>query len=439
MYPDRSTFSLLLLAGIFGIGLISADTFLPHTYTKFALAATVNVNEIKQKIDNSTANIKQLEQEIAHYQNQINDTSKQANTLKNTIQTLDISKKKISTSIILTQDKIKLTNNQISQLNQDIRSKEQQIGKNYDSVGISIKTIYKDSSESIIETLLSSNSLAAFSNNIDTLSRLQIQVRKHISNLTANKKDLERTKRSLEGKKTDLVTYTGDLSDQKRLVESTAQEKSSLLAQTKNQESAYRTILQNKQLQKEQFEKELYAYESALKINVDPNSIPSSGSGVLTWPLDKITITQYFGNTAFATKNAQIYNGKGHTGVDFGAPVGTKVKAALDGVVIGTGNTDEVRTCYSYGKWVFIKHPDGLSTLYAHLSLINVSTGDNVSTGQIIGYSGNTGYSTGPHLHFGVYASQGVRVTRFDNSKNCKGVLIPLADPSAYLNPLSFL
>jgi murein DD-endopeptidase MepM/ murein hydrolase activator NlpD len=155
--------------------------------------------------------------------------------------------------------------------------------------------------------------------------------------------------------------------------------------------------------------------------------------------LGKVIITQYFGNTEFATKNAQIYNGKGHTGVDFGASVGTPVKAAMDGIVTGVGNTDLVRTCYSYGKWIFIKHPNGLSTLYAHLSNQTVQDGQTVSTGQTIGYSGNTGYSTGPHLHFGVYATQGVRVTSFDNSINCKGVVLPLADPKAYLNPLSFL
>ena len=86
-----------------------------------------------------------------------------------------------------------------------------------------------------------------------------------------------------------------------------------------------------------------------------------------------------------------------------------------------------------------VKHPNGLSTLYAHLSLQTVSIGEVVSSGQVIGYSGNTGYSTGPHLHFGVYATQGVEIKTFDSSKNCKGATVPLADLKAYLNPLSYL
>jgi murein DD-endopeptidase MepM/ murein hydrolase activator NlpD len=113
--------------------------------------------------------------------------------------------------------------------------------------------------------------------------------------------------------------------------------------------------------------------------------------------------------------------------------------AAMSGKIIGISNTDLVPGCYSYGQWIMIKHPNGLSTLYAHLSVESVAVGDTVATGQIIGYSGNTGYTTGPHLHFGVYASDGVQIKKFDTSINCKGATIPVADFKAYLNPLSYL
>ena len=86
-------------------------------------------------------------------------------------------------------------------------------------------------------------------------------------------------------------------------------------------------------------------------------------------------------------------------------------------MIVGTGNTDEPRGCYSYGKWILIKHENGLSTLYAHLSLIKVNAGETVNTGDIIGYSGNTGYSTGPHLHLTVYATQGVKIVRLGDIK----------------------
>jgi murein DD-endopeptidase MepM/ murein hydrolase activator NlpD len=89
--------------------------------------------------------------------------------------------------------------------------------------------------------------------------------------------------------------------------------------------------------------------------------------------------------------------GRVHKGIDVALPVGTPLKAVMDGVVSkaqsGSGS-------HSYGLYVVIEHSGGKSTLYAHMSKINVKVGDKVTKGQIIGLSGNTGHSTGPHLHF---------------------------------------
>ena len=157
-----------------------------------------------------------------------------------------------------------------------------------------------------------------------------------------------------------------------------------------------------------------------------------------------LKITQYFGNTSFSTANPQIYNGKGHNAIDIAAIDGTPVLSALAGVVLGTGDTDKARGCYSFGKWVMIIHGNGLSTLYSHLSSIDVSKDQTVYTGQVIGLSGQTGYATGPHLHFGVYATEGTQIMRLGDFRNgvktgCATAVMPVATLDAYLNPLSYL
>ncbi|MDP3962422.1 MAG: peptidoglycan DD-metalloendopeptidase family protein [bacterium] len=405
----------------------------------FSFAAAQSVSELKVKIDERNNNIKLLEEEIKKYQAEIEGLGKQASSLKNTISSLDLSRKKLEADLSVTQNKIQATNLEITELSLQIGDKNQRIVDGKRVISQALYAISQISSDSLVTTLLSSKTLAEAWNNADELNTLQSGVRDRIHDLKSVKLSLEDNKKKTEAKKSQLVSLQKDLSNQKKILAETVKEKNSLLSQTKNTEANYKKVLASRQAQKEAFERELLEYESALRIAIDPSKIPSTGSGVLSWPLSKIRITQHFGNTSFATANPQIYNGKGHTGIDFAASIGTPVKASLGGIVAGVANTDLYSGCLSYGKWIMIRHANGLSTLYAHLSLQTVSVGDAVSSGQVIGYSGNTGYSTGPHLHFGVYATQGVQIRKFDTSINCKGATIPLADLKAYLNPLSYL
>jgi len=86
-----------------------------------------------------------------------------------------------------------------------------------------------------------------------------------------------------------------------------------------------------------------------------------------------------------------------HKGVDIAAPMGTSVLAAAEGRVLRIGYDPA-----GYGNFIEVQHPNGLSTLYGHLSRVDVASGDDVTTGGRIGLIGSTGYSTGPHLHFEV-------------------------------------
>lgn len=87
-----------------------------------------------------------------------------------------------------------------------------------------------------------------------------------------------------------------------------------------------------------------------------------------------------------------------HAGIDFAMPSGTPIHAAAAGTVVKAGDAGD-----GYGNSVFIDHGNGYLTHYAHQSRLIVSVGDKVKAGQVIGYEGSTGDSTGPHLHFEVH------------------------------------
>jgi len=125
------------------------------------------------------------------------------------------------------------------------------------------------------------------------------------------------------------------------------------------------------------------------EVVVPPSSIKWTGSSGL-----KEYAGYYLKPVARSIKTQGIH---GYNGIDLAAPVGTPIMASADGQVIisRTGGWNG-----GYGNYIVIRHGNGTQTLYAHTSRNNVSAGDSVNQGDVIGAVGNTGKSTGPHLHF---------------------------------------
>ncbi len=398
------------------------------------------IEQIQAKIADKEAAIKQLEDQIAATQKQIDGNQSQQKTLKGAIAIFDAERKKVSAQINLTQQKISAKELEIKSLGLNINDKTDAIQKSNIGIAGAIREMDRAESETNVATFLNNKSLSDIWDAVAASQAISAALSKHVGDLQTLKKGLEKDKATAQSIRRDLVKLNVELSARKKIAEAAKADQQKLLTQTKNQESEYQKLLKKQLADKDAFEQELLSFESQLKYTIDPSSLPSTGSGVLHWPLSVIKITQYFGKTDFATKNPQVYNGMGHNGVDFRAGVGTPVKSALSGVVRGVGDTDTACPGASYGKWVFIEHENGLSTIYAHLSTFAVKAGDTVNTGDVVGWSGNTGYSTGPHLHFGVYATQGVKIMS-RASKSCGGrtYTMPVASLNAYLNPLSYL
>ncbi len=120
-----------------------------------------------------------------------------------------------------------------------------------------------------------------------------------------------------------------------------------------------------------------------------------AGRPRLSYPL-KAPLTQPFGCTDFELEPITRTCGGFHFGIDLAAPNLTPIQAAADGIAYPFADTE------LYGNHVVIQHRAGLSTLYGHMTRFTVGWGQAVNEGQVIGYEGSTGNSTGPHLHFEV-------------------------------------
>lgn len=413
-------------------GVLYPDSpFTPQT------AQAETVDELQKKIEERSKNIEQLNREIQAYSELTDKTSKEALSLQKVIRDLEQNAKIMDLDIKRLRQKIEVANLDIKKLDINIDESEEKISGLQDGIAASVREIQRAENFSFVENILGQRNLTDFLSEIDNQLTFNGAIQNRITLVRGEKQKLETNKNTQETKKKDLVKMQSELSDKKKAVEYTKSEQSKVLKETKNQEKTFQQILKDKMAQKASFEKEIFEFESQIKYTLNPSSIPKSGSSVLSWPVEKVRITQRFGKSVAAKR---LYVSGSHNGMDFGVPIGTKIMSVAAGTVLGVGDTDTACKGVSFGRWVFIRHDNGLSSIYAHLSVISATEGQRVGAGDVIGYSGNTGYSTGPHLHLGVYASDAVTVENRP-SRSCRGKILrmPIAPIEAYLDPAAYL
>lgn len=399
----------------------------------FAHAAS-EVEKLQSQINDRNSRLREIEKEIAGFQAELQKVGAEKSTLQAAIGQLELERKKVQADISYTQNKIGATDLEISKLSIEIHDTKNQIVRNENAIGEILRRLHETDDDSLIEVMLRYDNLSEFWGNIEELEYIRTVMSDEVDNLVSQKILLEDKHESTTKKREELVDLKEQYTDQNQVLSSNKAQKDQLLTTTKNEEASYQALLAERAAAKKKFEQELRDLEAQLQFILDPNTIPPPGTPVFVWPLDSVRITQYFGNTEFSRTAA--YNGSGHNGMDFGVSRGTPIKAALAGTVIAV-NINVAPMC-QYGKWVLVRHANGLTTLYAHLSVVSVNAGDTVSTGEIVGYSGDTGYATGPHLHFTVYVSKAVNFTQYTCNSGIT-LTIPVSAHTGYVNPMDYL
>lgn len=399
-------------------------------------------DSLSAKIESVRRERDTLVEEQKRLQAELDKLNRESQSLGTAVRSLDTTRKKLAADINVTKSKIKTTDLNIHMLEQNVETAERQMSAHQRAIGEAIQVLSRYDSRPLVLDLLASANFSDAWKDRSELEGFSVSLDDEVANLRQSKAALSTEMVKKERVKEEFLSLAKQLSGQQEVVVSNQKAKEKLLAETKNKEALYQQMLAQNLAREKQFEEDLYKLESALNIELDPTLVPHSRPGVLAWPLDTIFITQRYGRTVGAKR---LYASGSHNGVDFRASQGTPVRAMLGGVIQGTGNTDEQKGCGSYGRWILIKHDNGLSSVYAHLSASVIAPGQAVKTGEVIGYSGGmpevsgSGYSTGPHLHVGLFASQGVQVRQFVESRGCKLMTVPIADIHAYLDPLAYL
>lgn len=400
-----------------------------------------SVDELQAQIEERRKIQEQLDKEVAEQKEKLKVVSQQKNTLQNTVNSLTSTEKKIGNDIKATENKIGTSAITLEKLDLEIDGKLTSLEKNSIALAASIRAVDELESTSFIEKILVFKNFSEFFNTLHSLEQFTNDVHNTVTALKILNDELENKYKQTESEKKKLEGLKTELAGEKQAVVYTKKEKEQVLAVTKNTEAEYQKILKEKEEARAQIASDLNSLETKLQYVLDPSTLPSRGSKALKYPLEVPSITQGFGLTPFALAGSYGYtNGQPnpHRGIDFRASIGTKLLSSANGVVRQSYNMDAVPGCYSYGQWILIDHDNGLSTLSAHLSVRSVTSGQIVKAGDVIGYTGKSGYATGPHLHFSVFPKDAVKVDQFSNSIGCKNALVPIAAKNAYLNPLDY-
>ncbi len=381
------------------------------------------IEKLKQEIEAKEAKIKELQEKAASYKKTVDEKKGEANTFVNQILVLSNQIGKLNAEIEITQEKIGETNLAIEKLTLEINTKETEIETLKKRMGMILKLVGEYDRIDLSEILLRGNNFSEIFNVAQSVITLEDEIKNQLGDLKILKEKLNGEKEEYNAKKEELESLESDLSYKKVITDGERKKKKDLLNVTKGEEKKFQKLLSDTEAKQKEIQKEIIQIESKLSYLIDQAKIPSAQKGLLAWPCEGV-ISQEYGSTSKTGFVNPVYDF--HNGIDIAASIGTPIKAPFGGKVAASGTNGD----YAYGNWLAIDHQNGLITLYAHLSAKKVKVGEEVKKGQIIGYMGSTGFSTGSHLHFTVYATN-----TFETQEKWFG-LLPVGGS---INPMNYL
>ena len=412
-----------ILCAMLCVCMISIPMAIPTT-----VSAEDSISDLEQQLQ-------QLEQENQKYQKILDDT-------KSDIAEKEEYKSALVSKVQVLDEKIAVTREKISSLNDDIKEKQDAYDKGlsevedqFDALANRLRILYMSGNATDLEIIFGAKDFSDLIDKMELVKSLANSDKELISEIQTKLNELSTKKEALEADKKDLETQQASLkSDQdefnklisdndeilKNLYASNSEAQNSLESAALQSDEIEAKISQYYAAQKAAAERAAQASQSSSGSSSSSSSSSSSGSSSsgssssgsssvivpsgsgFAWPTPGFVSlsSEWF-------EDREVYN---HGGIDIAGAgsMGTPVVAAADGTVVATNSscTHNWGKSYScgcgggYGNYVMISHAGGKMTVYGHLTSLTVSSGQSVSRGQVIGYVGSTGNSTGPHLHY---------------------------------------
>lgn len=404
-----------ILCAMLCVCMISIPMAIPTT-----VSAEDSISDLEQQLQ-------QLEQENQKYQKILDDT-------KSDIAEKEEYKSALVSKVQVLDEKIAVTREKISSLNDDIKEKQDAYDKGlsevedqFDTLANRLRILYMSGNATDLEIIFGAKDFSDLIDKMELVKSLANSDKELISEIQTKLDELSTKKEALEADKKDLETQQASLKSDQDEFNKLISDNDEILKNLYASNSEAQNSLESAALQSDEIEAKISQYYAAQKAAAEhaaqasqsssSSSSGSSSSGSSSSGSSSVIVPSGSGfawpTPGFVSlssewfEDREVYN---HGGIDIaGAGImGTPVVAAADGTVVATNSscTHNWGKSYScgcgggYGNYVMISHAGGKMTVYGHLTSLTVSSGQSVSRGQVIGYVGSTGNSTGPHLHY---------------------------------------
>lgn len=344
--------------------------------------AVEEIKSLKSDIESVGQKIKELQGAKSNLQDYINQLDKEANTLASQIQTLE--------------QKIEEKEQEIEAKKQELAEAEAEADLQYQMMKKRICYLYERGEQSLFVLLLESKNMSDMLNRAEYAFQISQYDQQMKEKLKAIRDGIAECKAILEQEQEEQKILLSEVEAQKAAIDQAIQAKTQQIASYQEQitsasgeQGEYKAQLREQEALLEKVESQIASVAAAKAEAADGDG----GASGFVWPCPAShRITSGYGEREAPVEGASTY----HRGLDIGASSGSAIVASAAGRVTTATYSS------SAGNYVVISHGGGISTVYMHASALYVSEGEKVSKGQKIAGVGSTGFSTGPHLHFGI-------------------------------------
>ncbi|MGN0452649.1 MAG: murein hydrolase activator EnvC family protein [Ruminococcus sp.] len=345
-----------------------------------------------------------LKQEAERYQAIIDEKQNDIDEQQAYVDAISEKVNNLNQQIMVSREKIDVLDSQIAEKEAEIDKLYANSEENMNTLRKRLRTLYMSGDASALEIILGASDFSDFVDKLQLVESINEYDAKLIDDIEAELDVINADVTALEADKAVLEEEQADLDAKFAELDTLLKENEEQLASLYTEREELDALLDSNESEQAENEQKIQAYYDSLNQDKDEDDKPSNsvtGGGSYVWPAPG----QYWISSPYGEDRGYSHGGIDIAGSGF---MGTTIVAAASGTVVDCYNScshnwGKYGSCGCNGGWgnyVWIDHGNGKATIYAHLSYHTTSIGARVSAGQIIGYGGTTGDSTGPHLHF---------------------------------------